>query len=79
MPALAPAPVIRRPTIMRVFEFPTGQSAFHRIYQAFAKSQTCLRPLVSAQAAIRNGAKAMPRKYVEKMICDVEGLMSRSC
>ena len=53
-------------------ECPAGQSAFHRMNHAFANSQTCFLPLISAQAATRKGPKPEPRKYVEKMICPVD-------
>jgi hypothetical protein len=77
-PALAPNPVIRRPTIIRPSECPIGQSAFHKINHRLASSQIFFRPVISDAAAIRKGPKPRPRKYVEKIICPVDLLIFRS-
>jgi hypothetical protein len=77
-PTLAPAPVMKRPTIMSGAELPTGQSAFQRMYHALQATQTLFLPYISDIAAIRNGANAIPRKYDESVICAVEAPILRS-
>ena len=77
-PTLAPAPVMNLPTIISGAELLTGQSAFQRMYHALQATHTRFRPYISDIAAIRNGAKAMPRKYDDSVICAVEALIFRS-
>jgi hypothetical protein len=66
------------PTIIKGADLPTGQSAFQRTYHALHAIQTLFLPYISDMAAIRNGAKAIPRKYDERVICVVDALILSS-
>jgi hypothetical protein len=77
-PTLAPAPAINLPRIINPVFLPTGHSAFQTTYQTLQTIQTGFLPRTSLALAIKNGAKAIPRKYTDMVIWAVEALIARS-
>jgi hypothetical protein len=77
-PTLAPAPVINLPTLINPAFPPSGHTAFQTSYHALHTTHTRFLPHISLALAIKNGAKAMPRKYADMMICAVDALTARS-
>lgn len=59
-------------------DMPTGHMAFQSMYHVLQTNHTDLRPYISDNAAMGNGAKASPRMKMEKVICVVVSLAPTS-